>query len=642
MATSGDLPRRGYGAGARKYVVLRGFSPPGDIQINLSPVVVEVVHPAIGVDVPWTVNLAPVIVHATIPAISVATPTNTFITLAPVVVHTGILALANDVPTLPGAGTVTKGYIEDKPQITYDGSGLVNRIIPFGVDSDGSDLTLEFADPAEYHYVIKNDGDTWYIEDTGSIAKYGLFEQRIYRTDVKNPYLNKATGALVLGANPTAGDTFTLGADTYTYRAAPSVALDVALGATLPATRMNTYAALVAADGLNSPPAYAEVTSIDPTAIAAPTVDEFGNWTSLPPWAGMTAGDPSAIPLSAINPGPDGVVPTTSSFSSAANGFATDTLLGGQFVRETANVLYALAVNELIRRRSEILSVRVAVANGADIWALPGDRMQFTFNGVAETLEAESLGGSSRVTWLSIDRPMLVVERHDKSDASGVRRVEFVLACPMLEYVVPALPEWVDPVSLPVPGETGIGNEGPGADWLADALGDILTNNKLPFASCCPDPTTDIHRGTDLLPPTEPDPSAPFTPTVWSEFVPDPVLAGTLLDAWGEIRGWLGNNSEMFDAEDAIWSGAWTGPFYPNALGPPLGGTQIPNIKGAYATFTGNEYTGPQTWEWRDGTPRWSGTINGWYYSGHMTDKPGSGGTFGNDANWVWDIAREV
>ena len=612
----------------------------GATNIALSPVVVDVVRPAMGVDVPRTFNLSPVIVHATIPAIGVATPTNTFITLAPVIVYAGIPALANDVPTLPGVGPVTKGYIEDKPQITFDGSGLVNRIIPFGVDSDGSDLTLEHADPAEYHYVVKNDGDTWYIEDTASIAKYGLFEQRIYRTDVKNPYLNKATGALVLGAQPTAGDTLTIGDETYTYTATQSTQGDILLGATLPATRLNTYAALIAADGFNEPSSYVEPATIDPDAIASPTVDENGNWTSLPPWAGMTAGAPSVIPITALTPGTHGIVNTDSSFTSAANGFAAPMLEAGAFASQTANVLYALSVNDLIRRRSEILSLRVAVANGADIWALPGDRVQVVFNGVAETLEAESLGGSSRVTWLSIDRPMLVVERHDKSDASGVRNVEFVLACPMLEYAVPALPEWTDPVSLPVPGETGIGNDGPGADWLADTLGDIITRNKLPVPQCCP-ADTDITRGTHLLPPTEPG-AGPFTVSPWAEFVPDPVLATYLLDAWGEIRGWLGDNYKMFEAADASWSAAWTGPFYPNAMGPPTGGTQIPNVKGAYATFTGDEFAGISTWKWRDGTPRWSGTIDGWFYSGHMTDAPFHGDTFGHAENWVWDIARQV
>ena len=189
----------------------------GPIAITLAPVVVQAARPAIGVDVPRTFNLAPVVVQATIPAVGVAQ--GILIDLEPVVVYTELLALANDVPTLPGAGPVTKGYIEDKPQITFDGSGLVNRIIPFGVDSDGSDLTLEYAAPAEYPYHIQSEGDTWYIEDAASVTKYGLFEQRIYRTDVKNPYLNKATGALVLGANPTAGDTFTIGDETYTYTA---------------------------------------------------------------------------------------------------------------------------------------------------------------------------------------------------------------------------------------------------------------------------------------------------------------------------------------------------------------------------------------------------------------------------------------
>ena len=584
--------------------------------IALSPVVVDAVRPAMGVDVPRTFNLSPVIVHATIPAVGVAVPVSFAIALSPVIVYAGISALANDVPTLPGVGPVTKGYIEDKPQITYDGSGLVNRIIPFGVDSDGSDLTLEHAFPSQYHYHIKNEGSTWYIEDSASIALYGLYEQKVYRTDVKNPYLKQSTGALVLGANPTAGDAFTIGDDTYTYTATPTSPLDVGLGATLPATRMNTYAALVASDGLNSPPSAVEVATIDPDAIAAPTVDEFGNWTSLPPWAGMTAGDPSAIPLTAIDPGPIPIV-TTSTFASSSNGFATAEMNAGAYAQETANVLYALAVNDLIKRRAEVLIIRVAVANGADIWALPGDRVQFTFNGVAETLEAESLGGSGRVTWLTIDRPMLVVERHDKSDASGVRRVEFVLACPMIEYSVPALPEWTDPVALPVPGETGIGNEGPGADWLGDALGDILTGNKLPVPTCCPDPTTDTTRGTNLLPPPIRG-SAPAAPTA-TIYGGAPELVH-YLDAAGLVYTADPANEVFF--VDGHWGPQWHVYSDPSA----------PEVVGRYYII---RWDGDGTWHIEGGNPTWRGTLAGEPWSGYWYNASDEPNTY--LAGWAWE-----
>jgi hypothetical protein len=336
-----------------------------------------------------------------------------------------------------------------------------------------------------------------------------------------------------------------------------------------------------------------------------------------------TVPTPSATLTSRVR-GTGGNLPLVSSFSNPVNQFSAPVMEGGLYAAETATVLYALAVNDLIRRRSEILSMRIAIANGADIWALPGDRVQVVFNGVADTLEAESLGGSSRVTWLAIDRPMLVVERHDKSDASGVRRVEFVLACPVIEYAVPALPEWTDPVALPVPGETGIGNDGPGADWLADTIKDIITSNKLPFPQCCPDPSTDITRGVDLLPPPVEDPygdGVPTTSVTNSGIIPEDG------ESWGiNLSSDMHTTQLAYFPADAVFGGGWTD----------MSWTE-PGAEWYRATFDVVENWGPLTW--RHGTPTWSGTIGGEYRYAFLSleyFEPGVSGAVG--AVWHWEV----
>jgi hypothetical protein len=495
---------------AGRYFPGRYFDPGpavSGIAIALSPVVVEVVVPAFNVGIPRTIALSPVIVEAVVPAISV---------------NTGLPV------TEPTGGTVKIGLISDRPQITYDGSGLVNRIIPFGVNYDGSDLTLEFASPESLPYAIQHDGDAWYIEDATSIATYGLYEQKVYRSDVKVPptHDNATTGMpgqptglnqqlLTIGAACTAGDliSFTWLGVTYTYTFASSPGNgEIGIGATAGEQQQLISAAFSGSDGHNL--------NYD--------VISLGRWYNN--IAVMNASQRGDIGISAtftsasnyLGGGQDGQDPPVTSPPASA----PTALGGGDLGMETANVLYALAVNTLIKQRSEILGLRVVVANGADIWALPGDRMQVKYRGIADTAESLAVNGNSRVVWLDIDEPMLVVERHDRSDPSGIRQVEFMLACPTIQYPVPAIPTWDNPVSLPVPSNTGSfpgsdeGNPGdnppfegytppdippytPAADWVADTIGDILTGNKLPFPSCCPDPTTDITSGTGQLPPVE-------------------------------------------------------------------------------------------------------------------------------------------
>jgi hypothetical protein len=515
-------------------VTVATVAPP--INISLVPVVVEVTVPAVAVSYDQAIALAPVVVEATVPAITVLVTPGPTISLSPVVVAVSVPAVtvnSNPAPTIPSGGTARVGLISDRPQITYDGSGLINRIIPFGVNYDGSDLTLQYALPAQYPYPIKHDGDAWYIEDTASIALYGLYEQKVYRSDVKVPptHDNSATGQpgqptglnqqlLTIGAACTAGDliSFTWLGVTYTYTFASSPGNgEIGIASTAGEQQQLILSAFAGADGHNLNYGVVALGSFynNIAVINASQRGDIGISATFTDAANYLGGGQADSDPPATSP------PAT----------APTELGGGDLGTETANVLYALAVNTLIKQRSEILGLRVVVANGADIWALPGDRMQVKYRGIADTAESLAVNGNSRVVWLDIDEPMLVVERHDRSDPSGIRQVEFMLAAPTIQYAVPPLPTWTDPVALPVPANTGsfpgtdatgagdtppfegytpgdytppdIPPYTPAADWVADTLGSILTGNKLPFPSCCPDPTTDITSGTNLLPPPQ-------------------------------------------------------------------------------------------------------------------------------------------
>jgi hypothetical protein len=171
-----------------------------------------------------------------------------------------------------------------------------------------------------------------------------------------------------------------------------------------------------------------------------------------------------------------------------------------------ANVLYAIAVGELLRRKAEMIEVTVPVANGAHVWALPGDSMRLQYTGVAEA----SAGG---ITFLDEDRIFLVSERIEQSDPSGVRQVSFVLVAPEINMYIPDLP---DTVILP-PTNTGYSDpydpwDG-GDDWGPGTSED-----------CCDDPTTDDESGPEIPPPdiimlpVAPPPGT--IPTVTSLFTP--------------------------------------------------------------------------------------------------------------------------
>jgi hypothetical protein len=271
-------------------------------------------------------------------------------------------------------GTENVGLIGQPPKVRYDGARLLNRIIPIGADTPDGDLTLESATTAAPYTVLtalNPDGSSyWYLEDAYSIATYGLVEQQLVRTDVKNPSDNAGTRAAA------------------------------------------------------------------------------------------------------------------------------------------ANVLYALAAGELLKRRSEIIYLTVPLANGHHIWSLPGDAVRVVYSGDVE-------GESGRVNWLEIDQVMLVTERHEASDPSGVRQVELVLAAPEIEYHVPPLPEAVpgsddipgtpEENSVSLPPEGGFDDSGTGDFGMGDLPGfGGLPGWDVGF-DCCDDPTTDIPSGA------EPPPDADLT-----------------------------------------------------------------------------------------------------------------------------------
>lgn len=112
--------------------------------------------------------------------------------------------------------------------------------------------------------------------------------------------------------------------------------------------------------------------------------------------------------------------------------------------QEAANVLYAYAANELLKRRSETVSFATNLANGNEIDALPGSRARVLFKGIARTPDGELM-------WQDIDRQFLVVKRKDASIRGGVRQVSFTLATPEEELSIPSMPA-AHPISEP-PGE---------------------------------------------------------------------------------------------------------------------------------------------------------------------------------------------
>lgn len=182
---------------------------------------------------------------------------------------------------------------------------------------------------------------------------------------------------------------------------------------------------------------------------------------------------------------------------------------------EAANVLYAFVANELLKRRSEIVSFASNFANGNEIDALPGSRIHILFKGFSVTPDGELL-------WQDIDRAFLVIKRKDSSIRSGIRQVGFTFAAPEEELSIPSAPT-AHPIAEP-PGEVpdppepidpnepvddpSSGDEGekdvppwpdvPGAPSFGTPVGEMLKDHMLgrgPLQPCCADPGHDKHGG---------------------------------------------------------------------------------------------------------------------------------------------------
>lgn len=120
----------------------------------------------------------------------------------------------------------------------------------------------------------------------------------------------KATGTLTLALNPVADETVTIGAVTYTFKAAPiATANEVKLGASASATLDNLIAA------------------INRTAGAG---DLYGSETVIHPTVTAAAGAGDTMTLTAKTAGTEGnAIATTETLAGAGNQFGAATLTGG-------------------------------------------------------------------------------------------------------------------------------------------------------------------------------------------------------------------------------------------------------------------------------------------------------------------------
>lgn len=110
-----------------------------------------------------------------------------------------------------------------------------------------------------------------------------------------------ASGTLTLDTNPAANNTMTIGTTVYTFKAAATVAGDIAIGADLAATKTNVIAAIKGTDGLNAE--HAAVT------------------------CGTFEGNVLTITAKAV--GPAGNITTSETFTAITNVFGAATLEGG-------------------------------------------------------------------------------------------------------------------------------------------------------------------------------------------------------------------------------------------------------------------------------------------------------------------------
>jgi hypothetical protein len=191
-----------------------------------------------------------------------------------------------------------------------------------------------------------------------------------------------------------------------------------------------------------------------------------------------------------------------------------------------ANVLYALAAGELIKRRSDVISFGCAIANGDKVDALPGSRVRVRFRGNART-------PWGTVTWEDLDRDFLVAKRRDASSVAGVRQVSFTLTAPEVQLYVADLPEAVpipappsEPPDPPPPPDPNDPNDpfDPSLPPEDPALPETPLPPDLPpelpsgaYQPCCDDPRARIGDGAEDPPDITTEPPLPPTSSITAE-----------------------------------------------------------------------------------------------------------------------------
>jgi hypothetical protein len=439
------------------------------------------------------------------------------------------------------------------PEIRRDGHGIVNRIIPFGSDK-----------------VLRIDVQA---ETTLALAEYRMGVDPgggyVQLTPVDPPFIQ-------IDVQPTAGKTLIVAGATYTFTAGATAAINtIGIGADVAAARLATVAAVNGTDAFNDAHETiqlmafgdsgmtanrARIVLLDPGTLETTTVPTSGTWTD-------DAGNESDVgdlgqayeevdvPLTlehATLTSPYSVVMGTNDDGSSY-WYLEDTtsqtrhgLVEMAMHRtdvknpnadndttrtQAANVLHQLATLELHRHRAPKLYVSLPVANGDQVWALPGDKIRVVYSG-------NVLMDGEVTLWQEIDRWFLVIERHEKSSDSGVREVSFVLATPdVADVVVGEIPEDADVPVSPADDAFAVTSD--------DALPQILTSLGVPsdglpgfggslLPPCCEDSTTI----TDLDPPESEPPPAPEDPLEW-------ISTAEQIRGWGELSSWVPDESHV-------------------------------------------------------------------------------------------------
>lgn len=281
------------------------------------------------------------------------------------------------------------------PQFRREGRGIVNRVIPFGKDiryeKDQTAETYLILASARYGLSITDEDDQGEAQTTVNVPL------TLAHATLSSPYTvahgtNSGiaqTSTLVIAARLTTGDTFTIDGTVYTVVASgASTPGQVNRGASASESRANVLAAINGTDGWNT--AHATVTcgafvNADAT-ITADNVDDA-----------ITSGETFASPSNTLaafdypaglhdyyyiedtdSIARHGLVEMAMHRSDVSNPDPTD----GAAKRVTAaNVLYQLAALEIQKHRFPKLFVTVPVANGAAVWALPGDSIRVEYTG---------------------------------------------------------------------------------------------------------------------------------------------------------------------------------------------------------------------------------------------------------------------